>query len=330
MRLGQRRPTAPTACACPDGSSPTNRRPTAGAGAAFGPRQARPRRLVRLPAARVRLGTNAPVLPGDGEGPARAVRVTAFAIDPHAVTNAWFGEFVRATGYRTEAEGFGFSLVFAASLPGPAGPPSASAPSWWRRVEGASWQAPEGPQANLAGRRDHPVVHVSWNDAVAFAAWAGGRLPTEAEWEYAAAGGRPGARFPWGDAEPDDVAFQPCNIWQGQFPSYNSGRDGYLGTAPVDAFAANGYGLFNMSGNTWEWCADRFRVRSLSRAAQARNRQAREGEERLLKGGSYLCHRSYCYRYRIAARTGAGADSSTAHVGFRLVFDDEPTQIATC
>src|SRR5262245_41486847 len=148
--------------------------------------------------------------------------------------------------------------------------------------------------------------------------------PTEAEWEYTAAGGRPGARFPWGDAEPDDVAFQPCNIWQGQFPSYNSGRDGYLGTAPVDAFAANGYGLFNMSGNTWEWCADRFRVRSVSRAAQARNRQAREGEERLLKGGSYLCHRSSCYRYRIAARTGAGADSSTAHVGFRLVFDDEP------
>src|SRR5262245_35376266 len=195
-----------------------------------------------------------------------------------------------------------------------------------RRPGGAASRAPLGrhPRGcrNLAGRRDHPVVHVSWNDAVAFAAWAGGRLPTEAEWEYAAAGGRPGARFPWGDAKPDDVAFQPCNIWQGQFPSYNSGRDGYLGTAPVDAFAANGYGLFNMSGNTWEWCADRFRVRSLSRAAQARNRQAREGEERLLKGGSYLCHRSYCYRDRIAARTGAGADSSTAHVGFRLVFDE--------
>jgi formylglycine-generating enzyme len=256
------------------------------------------------------------------------VRVKGFAIDPYAVTNAWFGEFVGATGYRTEAERYGFSLVFAASLPAPE-PPSADAPSWWRRVEGASWRAPEGPQANLTGRLDHPVVHVSWNDAVAFAAWAGGRLPTEAEWEYAAAGGHPGARFPWGDAEPDDVAFQPCNIWQGQFPSHNNGRDGYLGTAPVDAFAPNGYRLFNMSGNTWEWCADRFRVRSLSRAAQARNRLAQAGEERLLKGGSYLCHRSYCYRYRIAARTGAGADSSTAHVGFRLVFDEEPSAIPT-
>ena len=320
--MRQKTPTAPAACACLAGLGATSRAPAAGVRGAFEPSRAQPQRLVRLPAARVQLGTNDPCLPQDGEGPARAMRVKAFAIDPYAVTNAWFGAFVDATGYRTEAERYGYSLVFAASLPAPAEP--ASAPSWWRRVEGACWQAPEGPQANLAGRLDHPVVHVSWNDAVAFAAWAGGRLPTEAEWEYAAAGGRPGARFPWGDAEPDDVAFQPCNIWQGQFPSCNSGRDGYLGTAPVAAFAPNGYGLFNMSGNTWEWCADRFRVRSLSRAAQARNRQAQGGEERLLKGGSYLCHRSYCYRYRIAARTGAGADSSTAHVGFRLVFDEEP------
>jgi formylglycine-generating enzyme len=329
LRLRQRQPSAPGACTCPDVPGATHRPPAVKVRGAFGLSQAQPRRLVRLPAARVRLGTDDPLLPQDGEGPARAARVKGFAIDPYAVTNAWFGEFVGATGYRTEAERYGFSLVFAASLPAPAEPPSASAPSWWRRVEGACWRAPEGPQASLTGRLDHPVVHVSWNDAVAFTTWAGGRLPTEAEWEYAAAGGHPGARFPWGDAEPDDVAFQPCNIWQGQFPSHNSGRDGYLGTAPVDAFAPNAYGLFNVSGNTWEWCADRFRVRSLSRAAQARNRQAQGGEERLLKGGSYLCHRSYCYRYRIAARTGAGADSSTAHVGFRLVFDDKPSAIPT-
>ena len=130
------------------------------------------------------------------------------------------------------------------------------------------------------------------------------------------------ARFPWGDREPDDTTFQPCNIWQGEFPDATIPRaDGYAGTAPVDSFAPNSVGLFNMVGNTWEWCADAFRVRSLARAARERNEAARAAGERVLKGGSYLCHRSYCYRYRIAARTGVSADSSTGHVGFRLVFD---------
>jgi len=281
-------------------------------------------RRVHLPGGRARVGTHERLLPQDGESPAREVRVGPFAIDPLAVTNAWFAAFVQATGYRTEAERYGWSLVFDACLVAAAATMgAAAAPSWWRRVDGASWQRPEGPHSDLTGRLAHPVVHVSFNDAVAFAAWAGGRLPTEVEWEYAAAGGRPGARFPWGDREPDDDgAFLPCNIWQGEFPGTNSGRDGFLGTAPADAFAPNGYGLFNMSGNTWEWCADAFRVRSLTRAAKARNQQAARSKERLLKGGSYLCHRSYCYRYRIAARTGAAADSSTGHVGFRLVFDD--------
>jgi formylglycine-generating enzyme len=312
----------PTCCA---GARPDLVRPQA-IGARHEPQRGPgpPQRLVRLPAARVRVGSNDSPLPGDGEGPQRAVNVKAFAIDPYAVTNAWFGEFVAATGYRTDAERYGWSLVFAAFLAGAGAPASSAAPAWWRRVEGACWQAPEGPASSLAARGDHPVVHVSWHDAVAFAAWAGARLPTEAEWEYAACGGVLGARFPWGESEPDDAAFQPCNIWQGEFPHHNNGRDGYLGTAPVAAFAPNGYGLFNMSGNTWEWCADPFRVRSLSRAASARNAQALQNRERLLKGGSYLCHRSYCYRYRIAARTGAGADSSTGHVGFRLVFDDAP------
>lgn len=283
----------------------------------------RPQRIIRLPAGRARIGVDNSPLPQDGEGPARMARLSSFSIDPHAVTNAWFAMFVETTGYRTDAERHGWSLVFDhfVSDRAPA-MSSVHGPAWWRRVEGACWRRPEGSHSDIAARASHPVVHVSWNDAVAFAAWAGARLPTEAEWEYAAKGGLADARFPWGDAEPDDAAFQPCNIWQGQFPAHNTQVDGHLGTAPVDAFAPNGYGLLNMAGNTWEWCADAFRVRSLTRDAKARNEVARAAGERVLKGGSYLCHRSYCYRYRIASRSGASADSSTGHVGFRVVFDD--------
>jgi formylglycine-generating enzyme len=318
-----REPQQHASC-CPPAAGKT--RPTASLPARPpGPTPARPPRCIGLPRARVPVGTLDAFLPRDGEGPPRTVNVAPFAIDPFAVTNDWFDAFVSATGYRTDAERFGWSLVFASFLSGGANataPPGA--PAWWRRIDGACWRAPEGPHSSLTGRLHHPVVHVSWNDAVAFAAWAGGRLPTEAEWEYAAAGGTPGARFPWGDRDPDDSTFLPLNIWQGEFPTRNTGSDGYLGTAPVDAFQPNGYGLFNMAGNTWEWCADAFRVRSLTRAAKERNRHARASDERLLKGGSYLCHRSYCYRYRIAARTGAAADSTTGHVGFRLAFDDYP------
>ena len=264
------------------------------------------------------MGTDRTPLPGDGESPARRVVVRPFAIDPLAVTNAWFAEFAAATGYVTEAERFGWSLVFAGFLPAER---RRDAQGWWCKVDGADWRHPEGPGSDIGTRAGHPVLHVSWNDASAFAAWAGGRLPTEAEWAFAACGGLQGTRYPWGDAEPDDVSILPCNIWQGAFPTHNTGADGYLGTAPADAFEPNGFGLFNAVGNCWEWCADAFRVRSLSRSAKQRNGAAQAERARLLKGGSYLCHASYCHRYRIAARTGASADSSTGHVGFRLAFD---------
>ncbi|HLJ06194.1 MAG TPA: formylglycine-generating enzyme family protein [Acetobacteraceae bacterium] len=277
---------------------------------------ARPGRLVRVPGGRFTTGTDRPVFSQDGESHRRTVEQKPFLIDPCAVTNAWFEEFVVATGYRTEAERIGWSAVFCPDGPG-AG--RGDAPTWWGRVDGADWRSPNGPGS--AAFPQHPVVQVSWVDASAFATWAGGRLPTEVEWECAAAGGLRNPRYPWGEAEPDDSEFLPCNIWQGTFPSRNTAADGFIGTAPVDAFAANGFGLFNMVGNTWEWCADGFRVRSLARGTAERNAAARRQEMRVLKGGSYLCHRSYCHRYRIAARSGASPDSATPHVGFRIVFD---------
>ena len=277
---------------------------------------------VRIPGGKARVGTNRPLLPEDGEGPERIVTVAAFEIDAHAVTNERFARFVAATGHVTDAERFGWSFVFHLLLrDAGAGAQGVAGASWWRRVEGACWSSPEGAGSDLNGREDHPVVHVSWDDACAFASWAGGRLPTEAEWEHAAAGGLPSPTFPWGHREPDEDAFQPCNIWQGQFPYENSGRDGWLGTAPVDAFEPNGYGLYNMCGNVWEWSADPFRIRSLKRRAVARNAEAEAAGQRVMKGGSYLCHASYCHRYRIAARLGATPDTSTGHTGLRVVYD---------
>jgi formylglycine-generating enzyme required for sulfatase activity len=257
----------------------------------------------------------------DGEGPARRIALAPFRIDAHAVTNRRFAAFIEATGYHTDAERYGWSFVFHLFLPAQARHEAPEGASWWRKVDGASWACPEGPGSSVRDRLDHPVVHVSWNDAAAFAAWAGGRLSSEAEWEWAAKGGDDGARFPWGNAEPDDTATMPCNIWQGQFPHRNTGADGFIGTAPVDSFAPNGFGLFNACGNVWEWCADPFRVRSLSRGAKQRNTAAQAERERVMKGGSYLCHRSYCYRYRVAARSGRSPDTSAGHTGFRIAYD---------
>ncbi|MFC6487835.1 formylglycine-generating enzyme family protein [Nitratireductor sp. GCM10026969] len=279
-----------------------------------------PARLISIKGGTAVTGTNTPLLRQDGEGPARTHRLRPYRIDPHAVTNAWFKRFIEATGYRTDAERFGWSLVFYAFVPEGTEVQSVVETPWWLKVQGADWAHPSGPQSSLDGLEDHPVTHVSWRDATAFAEWAGGRLPTEAEWEHAARGGLQNAIFPWGETEPTDEA-PLCNIWQGRFPHDNTLADGYFATAPVDSFAPNTNGLYNMAGNVWEWCADAFRIRSVGGRARQADRAAAAQGMKLLKGGSYLCHKSYCYRYRIAARTSASADSSTGHMGFRLVFD---------
>ena len=267
------------------------------------------------------VGTRHPVIQADGEGPPRPTKLRRYGISHYAVTNRQFRAFVDETGYVTEAERFGWSFVFWMFLSDSKLRSSrqVSGTPWWYAVDGADWRHPDGPGSSIENRPDHPAVQVSWPDANAFAAWAGGRLPTEAEWEHAARGGTE-REFPWGDDEPDDEN-PPLNIWQGQFPRLNLATDGYRGTAPVDTFTPNPFGLYNMSGNVWEWCADRFRVRSISTAGKQRDAQALAEGERTLKGGSYLCHRSYCHRYRIAGRMGRAPDSAAGHVGIRLAFD---------
>lgn len=295
-------------------AAPPPAAPTPGAAAA------RAEGAVPLPGGRARIGTSDPALPMDGEGPSRTVRLKPFSIERCAVTTRRFAAFVQETGHVTDAERFGWSYVFHLFLADPGRHPALPGAEWWRAVDGADWRAPEGPYSDISDRGDHPVTHVSHRDAAAFAAWAGGRLPTEAEWEYAAQGGLTGARFPWGEAEPDDTDHLPCNIWQGRFPAENSAADGYAGTAPAESFQPNGYGLFNMVGNTWEWTADRFRIRSLRKEARSQARSLGQEERYVIKGGSYLCHRSYCYRYRIAARSSNTPDSTTGHAGFRMAY----------
>ena len=275
--------------------------------------------IVWLEGGRSYSGTRNVLLP-DGEG-RRETRLKPFGIERFAVTNRRFAAFVDATGYRTEAESFGWSFVFKDALTPDvqASTQRVVATPWWHRIDGADWRHPAGPGSSIDELLDHPVVHVSWTDANAFAASAGGRLLSENEWEFAARGGRDVA-YPWGDEDPPDDAPR-CNIWQGSFPSRNLATDGYAATAAVDAFEPNGFGLYNMAGNAWEWCADPFRTRSLSVEGKARDLNALRTSEKVLKGGSYLCHRSYCHRYRIAARMGRPPDTSSAHIGFRIGYD---------
>jgi sulfatase modifying factor 1 len=259
--------------------------------------------------------------PGDGEGPVHEVVLAPFRIDRYTVSNRRFAEFVGATGYQTDAERFGWSFVFGGLLPDdfPLTRGVESAP-WWRQVMGADWRHPEGPHSGVEARSTHPVVHVSWNDACAYCSWSGTRLPTEAEWEHAARGGLEGRPFPWGD-QLEPRGEHRMNVFQGEFPAGNTGADGYLGTAPVDAFEPNGYGLHNACGNVWEWCADWLDVGYYRTSPIQAPSGPPSGSLRVQRGGSYLCHSSYCRRYRVSARFGSEPDSSTGNLGFRVAAD---------
>lgn len=308
--------------------------------------------MVWIPGGECQFGTNSS-LGWQEEMPAHPVRVSGFWMDAAEVTNAQFREFVESTGYSTTAERAPTVAEILAQSPPGTPPPDASKlvpasmvftppatevkdlndfSQWWAWVPGANWKHPDGPKSDLTGRDNHPVVHVSWDDAAAYAKWAGKRLPTEAEWEFAARGGLAGKDFVWGDEAPDEQHVR-ANIWQGKFPSENLGIDGFTGSAPVKSYAANGYGLYDMAGNVWEWCGDWYERDLHQRLAKLpvqidpqgppRTLDARRPFEsrRVQKGGSFLCHETYCWRYRPSARHGGATDTGQSHVGFRCVKD---------
>lgn len=258
--------------------------------------------------------------PGDGELPLHHVSLPEFSIDVTTVTNEAFRTFVDATDYRTEAEEFGYSAVFHLAVTAPEEDVLGASPQtpWWRGVRGADWRRPGGAGSSIEGKDDHPVVHVSWNDALAYCAWACRRLPTEAEWECAARGGLVGTKYPWGDDAIDAEQWR-ANIFQGEFPTKNTVEDGWATTAPVRSFAPNGFGLWQPVGNVWEWCADRFDPDYYRHSPRHAPQGPEAGSTRILRGGSYLCHPSYCNRYRNSARSQNTPDSSMGNAGFRTV-----------
>ncbi len=267
------------------------------------------------------------------ESPVREVTVDDVWVDQHPVTNAQFRRFVKDTGHVTVAEhapnpedfpGADARLLVAGSqvfTPSSGPIPLNDWTRWWRWQPGADWRHPEGPGSTLNGRELHPVVHVGWEDALAYARWSGKDLPTEAEWEHAARGGLAGATYPWGND------FQPrgrvmANTWHGRFPFENLRPHGFAGTSPVRSFPPNGYGLYDVAGNVWEWTTSRWSNQPVDGAAPAccaPQHEVTEEERRITKGGSHLCAPSYCHRYRPAARQGHAVRSTTGHLGFRCI-----------
>ena len=313
--------------------------------------------MVAIPGGVFMLGSDAEDA-WPAERPAHLVKVDRFWIDETEVTNAQFRAFVEATGYLTTAERtpdweelkkqvppgtpkppdevlVAGSLVFTP----PSGTDAARGiEQWWTWTPGASWRHPQGPGSSIAGKDDHPVVHVSWEDAAAYATWAGKRLPSEAEWEVAARGGLSGMNFVWG-ATPYSESAPQCNAWQGVFPTRNLATDRFERSSPVRSFPANGHGLHDMAGNVWEWCSDWYRADAYATsireaggkpvenpkgppdASGAWNPNSPGVPERVIRGGSFLCHPSYCSSYRPSARRGNTPDTSTEHQGFRCAWD---------
>jgi sulfatase modifying factor 1 len=277
--------------------------------------------MVLLDGGRFLMGSESPEsFAADGEGPVRQVLLDPFYISKYPVTNEQFAEFVSRTGYTSEAQRWGWSFVFRNHIPEPRRGPALAATPWWVRVDGADWAHPEGPDKPALESRHHPVVHASWNDAQAYCDWAGVRLPTEAEWEYASRGGLEQNTYPWGD-ELMPGGRHMCNIWQGTFPDIDLAEDGFSAPAPVDSFAPNGFGLYTVVGNVWEWCADFFDAQWHQTAPPVNPVGPPSGTTRVMKGGSYLCHASFCFRYRNAARTANTPESATGNIGFRTVRD---------
>lgn len=300
--------------------------------------------MVKLPGGEFLMGSDEHY---PDEGPAHRAAVDAFSVDPHPVTNEDFSEFVEATGYRTVAERPLDPELY------PGVPADSLAPGsavfvmtdgsvnlrdwshWWQWTPGACWRCPEGPESDVNGRGDHPVVHVCHEDAAAFCEWAGRSLPSEAEWEYAARGGLDAAEFVWGNDDPQES--RPlANTWQGRFPYENTELDGWTRTSPVGSYPPNGYGLYDMAGNVWEWTDDWYQRRRRAPAAPTccvplnpRGGSARGSLDpsqpqtpvprKVLKGGSYLCSIQYCFRYRPAARQAQTIDTGLSNLGFRCV-----------
>ncbi len=307
--------------------------------------------MVWIPAGEFMMGASAKdETARSDEHPAHKVGLDGFWMDETEITNAQFAAFVKATGYVTTAERAPDWEEMKKQLPPgtPKPPPQVLVPgslvfkqpsrpvaldnaaNWWAYTPRASWRQPEGAGSSIAGKDNFPAVHISWEDAVAYAKWAGKRLPTEAEWEWAARGGLADAVFAWGN-EPVEQGEIKANTWQGRFPDQNTKRDGFYGAAPVRSFKPNGYGLSDMAGNVWEWCADWYRPDYFAQAARSegvRNPQGPDSSfdpdeptvpKRVQRGGSFLCHDSYCASYRVAARMKASPDTSLSHAGFRCV-----------